>query len=152
MGGVRTYGLGMTRADAVSAFEALGYTFRSPASPTGRPRRPHAIGQMSGGQRRIELIGPEERIFKAVLIADLDDNERGAAAPFLRTIAPDWGEGPDWFAQQIAARAHLSGVATALPGLEVWLRAMGGRDQVVLTLNWVPRSGDNLTVAEAGGR
>lgn len=140
----RVYGLGPARVDAMEAFQATGYSFRPQAGSPGRPGRPHAVGLRAEGKHRIELIGPEEHIFKAVLIADLTADVQAAAAQFLGYFAPDWDDAGNWFARQSPLLAHGAGVEASLPRLHVHLRKMGHQDKAVLTLSWVPGSSDGI--------
>ena len=135
---IRVYGLGPTRDEAMAALGAAGYSFRlEPGSPE-RPGRPHAVGRSADGRRRVELIGPEGHVFKAVLIDDLAPDV-AAAAQFLGYFAPDWDGACRWFSRHLPRLSHRASVETALPRLHVHLRKMGQRDKVVLTLSWTPR-------------
>ena len=132
---MRVFGLGMSRAEAVAAAQAAGYTFEPFAAGSGRP---HVVGRSADGGCRIELIGPQERIFKAVLMADLDDDVAASAAWFLAAFAPEWREAPAWFAARLPDVASGGDAEAHQTRLHVLLRPMGHRHAAILTLSWVP--------------
>ena len=132
---VRVYGLGMSRAEAVAAAQAAGYAFDPFAAGTGRP---HMVGRSADGHCRVELIGPEARIFKAALMADLGDDVVAAAAWFLTAFAPDWREAPAWLAARLPDVARGGHAEVRLAGLYAHLRRMGRRPMAILTLSWLP--------------
>ena len=134
-GRVRDYGLDIARSDAVAAARTAGYSFEPLAAGTGRP---HLAGRSADGRRRIELIGPEERVFKAVLVADLTTDVVAAAAWFLATFAPDWQEASTWLSARLPDVAGGGDVEARLPRLHGWLRPLGHQPAAILTLTWVP--------------
>ena len=134
-GRVRDYGLDITRSNAVAAARAAGYAFELPAAGTSRP---HLVGRSADGSHRIELIGPEERVFKAVLVADLTTDVVAAAAWFLATFAPDWQDAPTWLSARLPDVARGGDAEARLPRLHAWLRPMGHQHAAILTLTWVP--------------
>ena len=148
-GHVRGYGLGLSRAEAVAAAEAAGYTLEPLAAGMSRP---HVLGRSADGRCRVELIGPEPRIFKAVLVADLAGDVTAAAAWFLAAFAPDWQDAPAWLAAQLPDVIGGGEAETHLLRLHVWLRRLGHQPAVILTLSWVPDEGAGCTRAVARGR
>jgi hypothetical protein len=132
---LRTAGLGLSRAAAVARAAAAGYTF-APLAPG--PARPHLVGRSADGRHRVGLIGPADRIFKAVLMADLDGEVTTAATWFLATFAPDWRDAPRWLAAWLPLVAAGGQADAALVRLQVRCSRMRNRPVVVLSLAWVP--------------
>ena len=148
-GHVRDDGLGLSRAEAVAAAEAAGYTFAPLAAGMSRP---HVTGRSADGRCRVELIGPETHVFKAVLVANLAGDVTAAAAWFLAAFAPDWRDAPAWLTAQLSDAVRGGEAETHLLRLHVWLRRLGHQPAVILTLSWVPDAGAGRSRAVARGR
>ena len=134
-GRTRNYGLGISRSDALAAARAAGYACTPPAPGRGRP---HAVARSSDGSHYIELIGPEARVFKAVLVADLTADVTAVAAWFLATFAPDWPEAPAWLGARLPDVAAGCAAEARLPRLHARLRRLGHQHAAILTLTWAP--------------
>ena len=135
---IRSYGLGMTRADATKMLGEMGYTFQGPTGSSQEPKRPHAVGRSADGKHSIELIGPEERIFKAVLLADLSVDVQDVAARFLSYFVPDWSDASLWLSSNLPQLSQHESAETRMPHLQVHLRRTGNQHKAALTLSWIP--------------
>ena len=141
---IRVYGLGISRVEAVAAAEATASTF---APLAAGPERPHIVGRSADGGCRVELIGPEARVFKAVLMADLEGDVPVAAAWFLGAFVPDWRDAPAWLAAGLPDVARGGGAEARLARLHVQLRRMGHLPTAILSLSWVPGKPNGIACA-----
>ena len=148
-GAGRVYGLDLSRAEAVAAAQAAGYTFAPLATGAGRP---HLVGWSADGQCRVELIGPEARTFKATLVADPADDMVTATAWFLTAFAPDWRDGPAWLTAHLPEVVRDGEAEAYLPRLHVRLRRMGHRPSLIFTLSWVSDGSAEVAGADNGLR
>ena len=112
--------------------------------PGGRPR---SIGATADGRAQIELIGPEDVVFKATLLRTLsgaDDRTSAAVladcATLLRHVAPTWAEGPDWIAANAqrapAALAEQPLIKTQFSELAFDLRLTRDGKRLILGMTW----------------
>jgi hypothetical protein len=108
--------------------------------PGGRPR---SIGATADGRAQIELIGPEDIVFKATLLRTLsgaDDRTSAAVladcATLLRHVAPAWAEGPAWVAASLPALAEQPLITTQFSELTFDLRLTRDGKRLILGMTW----------------
>src|SRR5215213_9937593 len=98
-----------TRAQGQAVCEQLGFRLAPAQSSSRRPQRPRLIGTNQNSTARIELIGSDEVIFKAMLLASRAPQPAPAAdqafAQFCNFIdgwLPSWTDGRTWLAVHYA--------------------------------------------------
>jgi hypothetical protein len=131
------------RAAVEAALAADGFVF--PAGPVklepgGRPR---SSGATADGRAQIELIGPEDIVFKATLLRSLSgaDDRMSAAvladcATLLRHVAPAWAAGPEWLAASLPALAEQPSIKTQFSELAFDLRLARDGKRLILGMTW----------------
>jgi hypothetical protein len=135
-----------------AAFEQLGFQFNSRPATLSAQQRPRTIGATSDGRARVELIGPEEVVFKATILVRRPPPDDPAPLPpelfdFLTILIPTWTEGPAWLKTQLAAGA--TPVTTRHHELLIALRTARGGAEIVLGMTWQGSHGQaNDTGAE----
>jgi hypothetical protein len=133
-----------SRTKVEAAFEQLGFQFTQTPAVGERPQRPRTIGISPDGRVRIELIGPDDVVFKATLLADLD--EQGCTPPhlhahlthFVQTLAPTWAAGPSWITTQLATPDPQTTATVRSDELLFELRLARCGTQMVLGVTWQP--------------
>jgi hypothetical protein len=98
-----------SRAEAQVVCEQLGFRLARAQSSSRRPQRPRLIGTNHDSTARIELIGPDEAIFKAAFLVSraaqtipATDQAFARLCDFVRAWLPSWTDGRDWLAMHYA--------------------------------------------------
>lgn len=93
-------GIGVSRAEVQSDFEALGFVFEQVENVNGAP---HFVGSSPNGLMAVHLIGPKDELTKAeiaVLAEGLSSDEleivTGYLSELLDVIVPEWEGRTTW--------------------------------------------------------
>jgi hypothetical protein len=132
-----------SRADAQAICEQLGFRLAPAQSSSRRPQRPRLIGTNHDSTARIELIGPDEVIFKAVLLVSRD----GQAAPavdralamirdFVHTWLPTWTDGRAWLAGHYAPTGPQPSIDAHFGDVVISLRSAQNGAAAALTVSY----------------
>jgi hypothetical protein len=128
-----------------AAFEQIGFVFTPVATSLERNFRPRTTGATADQRARLELIGPDDIVFKATLIRQLlPGNPHDAATliadigVFLTTLVPGWAEAQAWsesVAHNLVEQSHMQ---TEFRDLVIEARATKNGQQFVVGVTWQP--------------
>jgi hypothetical protein len=137
------HGLIPRRSAVQQALAQDGFTFPEGAARSEPGGRPRSSGATADGRAQIELIGPEDIVFKATLLRTLsgaDDRTSAAVladcATLLRHVAPTWAEGPAWLAASLPALAEQPLIKTQFSELAFDLRLTRDGKRLILGMTW----------------
>jgi hypothetical protein len=132
-----------TRAQALALCKQLGFQFASSApiqSPSRRPQRPRLAGATRDASARIELIGPDEAIFKAALLVSRAAPDADQALARLRDFVdawlPTWTDRSAWLAASYAVAGPQPPVEVRFDDLVISLRSADYGAATALTLSY----------------
>ena len=129
-----------TRAQAQALCEQLGFRFGSTQSPAQRPQRPRLVGANRDSSARIELIGPDEAIFKAALLvsraAPAADQTFALLRDFVDAWLPTWTDGSTWLAANYAVAGPQPPVETRFGDIVISLRSADYGAATALTISY----------------
>ena len=118
----------------------MGFRFASTQSPSQRPRRPRLVGANHDSSARIELIGPDEAIFKAALLvsrtAPAADQAFALLRDFLDAWLPTWMDGRAWLAASYAVGGPQPPVETRFGDIVISLRSADHGAATALTISY----------------
>ncbi len=127
------------------AFEGLGFGFEAGSTSLERNTRPRTIGATADRRARLELIGPNDVVFKATLIRQLtpgdsaDSSALGAdISAFLTTLVPSWPEAQAWSESVARSLADTPHIQTDFRDLVIEARSTRNGQQVVVGVTWQP--------------
>jgi hypothetical protein len=148
-----------TRAQAQAVCEQLGFRLAPAQSSSRRPQRPRLIGTNQDRTARIELIGPDEVIFKAVLLASRDvqtASDSGGALPlmcdFVHAWLPTWTNGRAWLAAHYALTGTQPSAEVSFGDIVISLRSAehGAATALSLSYAFFGQEHTRAAAAEAG--
>jgi hypothetical protein len=127
-----------TRAQAEAIFTELGYEFAEAGTPAKleRTQRPRLIGLLPAHQARLELIGPDEAIFKATLAVPANGEQAEPLRAFLAAWIPTWAEGSTWLAANVTRDGVQQPAETKFRELTISLRPGHRGTQTILNVSW----------------
>jgi hypothetical protein len=132
-----------SRKAVQTAFEQVGFQFTAGAETLTPDQRPRAIGETSDRRARIELIGPDDVVFKATILVQVADVANGAGSQadllhFLTVLVPEWKEGSSWLMTHFAT-IDQAATTTRYRDLSITLRTGRNGKQVSLGVTWQPQ-------------
>jgi hypothetical protein len=127
-----------SRAQAATIFQQLGYEIPDANAPAKleRTQRPRLIAWSPAHQARLELIGPDEAIFKATLSVPTNENQTEPLRQFLTVWLPTWTEGTAWLAENLTPTGPQIPAETKFRELTITLRAGHHGTQTLLGVTW----------------
>ena len=132
-----------TRAQAQAVCEQLGFRLALAQSPSRRPQRPRLIGTNQDSTARIELIGPDEVIFKAMLLAShvaqpapAANQAFGQMRDFIDAWLPSWTDGRAWLSAHYAPAEPQSPAETRFGDVVISLRSAQNSAATALTVSY----------------
>jgi hypothetical protein len=146
-----------TCAQAQAVCEQLGFRLAPAQSSSRRPQRPRLIGTNQDSTARIELIGPAEAIFKAVLLVSRAAQPAPAAHPAFAQICnfidgwiPSWTDACAWLAMHYAPAGPQPPAETRVGDVVISLRSAQNGAATALTVSYA-FFGQEHTRGEAAG-
>ena len=138
-----------SRAIVHPALEALGFSFIRVDAAIRREQRPRSIAETADKRARIELIGPEDVIFKGTLMLSVP-TKGGLQSPqlhqdlrqFLAILAPAWIDGQAWIDAQLTAQGTQVAAETQFRELVVSLKVTNDKKRLILGTTWQPGQED----------
>jgi hypothetical protein len=146
-----------TRAQAQAVCEQLGFRLAPAQSSSRRPQRPRLISVNQDSTARIELIGPDEAIFKAALLvfraaqtAPAADQAFAQICDFIDGWIPSWTDGRAWLAAHYAPAGPQPPAETRVGDVVISLRSAQNGAATALTVSYA-FFGQEHTHGEAAG-
>jgi hypothetical protein len=129
-----------TRAQAQALCEQLGFRIAPTQSPSQRPQRPRLVGANRDSTARIELIGPDEAIFKAALLVSRAAPDADQAFVQLRDFVdvwlPTWTDGRAWLAANYAVAGPQPPAEARFGDLVISMRSAEHGAATALTISY----------------
>jgi hypothetical protein len=133
----------LSRARAEAVCEQLGFRLAPAQLSSRRAQRPRLIGANHDSTARIELIGPDEAIFKVALLVSRAAQTAPAAGQafaqicnFVQAWLPFWADGRAWLAAHYAEVGPQPPVETRFGDVVSSLRSAQNGAATALTVSY----------------
>lgn len=137
-------GIGVSRAAVQSIFEQsqIGFKFEQSSDVQGQSR---VIGESPNGLAFVELIGPSSNLTNATIVIGFPSDDQQARMlsaayilGFIKNAAPEWTDGNDWVAKNMAALTNGSATETSTTFADKKARLILVREMGLFTLSIKP--------------
>lgn len=135
----------LSRSAVQSAFEQHGYAFQPAPKSLAKEQRPRAIGTTADKRARLELIGPEDIVFKGTLIRTISAGMTDEAAQlqsdiadFLGILVSGWPDAQSWSAAFVAGLPEQPSCHYRLSEMQIDAHVTPDQRRVVVGVTWEP--------------